>query len=171
MSRRIAPLPPIVLSPEEKRERELARQRARPRRGRASRGVPRAKVIAVKRLTRAVLAAEAFATTLVPADVLAERPRTRGDCVDGERPCPWVSCKHHLYLDVNPENGSIKLNRPDLEPWELEHSCALDLADRGGLTLEDVGLVTNLTRERIRQVEVRGLLALKRHPLSAALGD
>ena len=22
-----------------------------------------------------------------------QRPRTRGDCVDGERPCPWVGCR------------------------------------------------------------------------------
>jgi DNA-directed RNA polymerase sigma subunit (sigma70/sigma32) len=50
---------------------------------------------------------------------------------------------------------------PDLEPWELKHTCALDVADRGGITLEEIGEVMNLTRERIRQVEVRGLLKLK----------
>jgi hypothetical protein len=50
------------------------------------------------------------------------RPRTRGECRDAERPCPFVACKHHLYLDVNPETGSLKLNFPDLEPWELEDS-------------------------------------------------
>ena len=43
----------------------------------------------------------------------------------------------------------------------MEHSCALDIADRGGITLEDVGVIMNLTRERIRQVEVRGLEKLK----------
>src|SRR4029077_6719314 len=32
-----------------------------------------------------------------PQDI--ERPRPRGDCVGGERPCPFVSCAHHLYLD------------------------------------------------------------------------
>ena len=77
------------------------------------------------------------------------------------RPCPWVACKHHLYLDINPETGSIKINFPDLEPWELKHTCALDVAERGGITLEEVGEIMNLTRERIRQVEVRGLLKLK----------
>ena len=74
------------------------------------------------------------------------------------RPCPYVSCKHHLYLDVNPETGSIKLNFPDLEVWEMAETCSLDVADRGGITLEEVGEILNLTRERIRQVEVRGLL-------------
>jgi DNA-directed RNA polymerase sigma subunit (sigma70/sigma32) len=32
------------------------------------------------------------------------------------------------------------------------------------ITLEEVGLVTNLTRERIRQVETRGLLKLLAAP-------
>ena len=40
---------------------------------------------------------------------------------------------------------------------ELGESCALDVAERGGITLEEVGQIMNLTRERIRQVEVRGL--------------
>ncbi len=89
------------------------------------------------------------------------RPRTRADCVNGPRPCNFVSCKHNLYLDVNPETGSIKLNFPDKEIWELEHTCALDVAEKGGITLEEVGEIMNLTRERIRQVETRGLMKLR----------
>jgi len=89
------------------------------------------------------------------------RPRWRADCENGPRPCMYVSCKHHLYLDVNPETGSIKLNFPDKEIWELEETCALDVAERGGATLEEVGSIMNLTRERIRQVETRGLLKLR----------
>jgi Sigma-70, region 4 len=89
------------------------------------------------------------------------RPRTRAECVNGPRPCLFVSCKHNLYLDVNPETGSIKLNFPDKEIWELEHTCALDVAEKGGITLEEVGAIMNLTRERIRQVETRGLAKLR----------
>lgn len=95
------------------------------------------------------------------AELESARPRTRGDCRDAPRPCPFVGCKHHLYLDVNPETGTIKLNFPDLEPWELAETCSLDVADRGGAVLEDVGGIMNLTRERIRQVEVRALFQLK----------
>jgi hypothetical protein len=99
------------------------------------------------------------------ADLLKQmddtRPRTRADCVNGPRPCMFVSCKHNLYLDVNPETGSIKLNFPDKEIWELEHTCALDVAEKGGITLEEVGEIMNLTRERIRQVETRGLMKLR----------
>ncbi len=89
------------------------------------------------------------------------RPRTRAECINGPRPCLFVSCKHNLYLDVNPETGSIKLNFPDKEIWELEHTCALDVAEKGGITLEEVGAIMNLTRERIRQVETRGLAKLR----------
>ncbi|AKU91112.1 DNA-binding protein AsgB [Vulgatibacter incomptus] len=95
-----------------------------------------------------------------------DRPRSRADCADAPRPCLFVSCKHHLYLDVNPETGSVKLNFPDKEVWELEETCALDVADRGGITLEEVGVIMNLTRERIRQVESRGL-----HKLRVVAGD
>jgi hypothetical protein len=95
------------------------------------------------------------------SSVEASRPRTRADCINGPRPCLFVSCKHNLYLDVNPETGSIKLNFPDKEIWELEHTCALDVAEKGGITLEEVGEIMNLTRERIRQVETRGLAKLR----------
>src|SRR5687768_11501655 len=129
--------------------RKIRRRRRRTR--------PRSKTIAMKRLTREEL--RVGAAMYPPVDI--PRPTTRAECREEMRPCPWVACKHHLYLDINPETGSIKINFPDLEPWELQHTCALDVAERGGITLEEVGEIMNLTRERIRQVEVRGLLKLK----------
>jgi hypothetical protein len=129
--------------------RKVRRRRRRTR--------PRSKTIAMKRLTREELRQGAL--MYPPVDI--PRPNSRAECREEMRPCPWVACKHHLYLDINPETGSIKINFPDLEPWELKHTCALDVAERGGITLEEVGEIMNLTRERIRQVEVRGLLKLK----------
>ena len=120
---------------------------------------PRGTTIAMKRLSLADLRIGAALYPAEPADL--DRPRTRADCGAEARPCPWVACKHHLYLDINPETGSIKINFPDREPWELEHTCALDVADSGSKTLDEIGEITNLTRERIRQVEVRGLVKLR----------
>jgi hypothetical protein len=118
---------------------------------------PRSRTIAMRRLTREEVRQGAMLLPYMDYD----RPATREVCRSAERPCPFVSCKYHLYLDVNPETGSIKLNFPHLDVWEMKDTCALDVAERGGITLEEVGEIMNLTRERIRQVEVRGLLKLK----------
>ncbi len=94
------------------------------------------------------------------------KPRTRGECAGVPRPCPYVSCRYNLALDVS-RNGAIKVNFPVqvdgmVEPdWEnITHSCALDVAEQGGHTLTDVGERMNLTRERVRQVEERALAKL-----------
>ena len=119
------------------------------RRSRRKRDV-RARTISVKRMTKRELE---LGRMLYPETAI-DKPKTRAECAQGERPCPFVSCKHHLYLDVSAKTGAIKLNFPDLEVWEMTETCALDVADRGGTTLEEVGAIMNLTRERIRQVEV-----------------
>lgn len=100
---------------------------------------------------------------------LPPRPRTRGDCEGTARPCPYVGCHYHLYLDVNEATGAIKFNFPHLEPEQMGESCALDVADRDGVTLEEVGVATNLTRERIRQIETMGLEAIREATESSTL--
>lgn len=117
----------------------------------------RARTISIRRLSKAELNR---GRALFPEEEYW-RPTTRAECVDMERPCPFVSCKYHLYIDVHPVRGSIKINFPDLEVWEMTETCALDIADRGGITLEEVGEIMNLTRERVRQVETQGLAKLQ----------
>jgi hypothetical protein len=126
------------------------------RRSRRKREV-RARTISVKRMTKRELE---IGRMLYP-ETDYYKPATRAECAEGARPCPYVSCQHHLFLDVSSRTGAIKLNFPDLEVWEMNESCALDIADRGGTTLEDVGAIMNLTRERIRQVEVKALAKLE----------
>jgi Sigma-70, region 4 len=130
------------------------------------RGRRRSKTMSRKEIARELRRQRAFGLIdpeleAVIQEIESHRPRSRADCANGPRPCMFISCKHHLYLDVNPSTGSIKLNFPDMEVWELAETCALDVADRGGITLEEVGSIMNLTRERIRQVETRGLLKLR----------
>src|ERR1700733_14234871 len=138
-----------ALSPAE----EITREQRRSRRKRDV----RARTISVKRMTKRELE---IGKLLYP-ETDYYKPKARAEWAEGPRPCPYRSCKHHLFIDVSPRTGAIKLNFPDLEVWELGESCALDVADRGGTTLEDVGAIMNLTRERIRQVEVKALAKLE----------
>lgn len=128
--------------------------------GRARNGVRRSITLNASRASKAELHrlqmehnAEEIATY--------DRPITRGDCLpggcNGARPCPWVSCKAHLALDVDEHTGSIKVNFPDLDVWQMPRTCALDVADEGGKTPEEVGVYANLVRERVRQIEARAL--------------
>ena len=144
----------LTMSDESKAQRPIRSSTAR--RG-ARKGLRRSKTLALRRLSRE----ETAEARQIIESLKHLRPKTRGDCRNAERPCPWVSCKYHLYLDVNPQTGSIKLNFPDLDVWEMHETCALDVADRGGTTLEEVGALLNLTRERIRQVELSGLEKLR----------
>ena len=88
-----------------------------------------------------------------------ERPRTRGDCQAGPRPCPWVSCRHHLYLDL--VRGEVKVNRPDCQPEDLRDSCALDVAERDGVPRGDVAEMLGISPERVRQLEDSGLKRMR----------
>ena len=160
-----------VLTPElegagdaENAQEPVTREQRRSRRKRAV----RARTISVKRMTKRELE---IGRLLYPDTEGVEHPRTRAECANGMRPCPFVSCKHHLYLDVSAKTGAIKLNFPDLEVWDMTETCALDVADRGGTTLEEVGAIMNLTRERIRQVEVKGLAKLEALREMASLRD
>jgi hypothetical protein len=110
------------------------------------------------------------------------RPRTRADCVGGPRPCPWVSCIHHLALRVQP-NGTIMLNSGPgyrgsgagraLNPRKvaggaaevsrlialavelveaLPHTCALDVADEGEHNFVQIAELLGIDKERARQI-------------------
>lgn len=88
-----------------------------------------------------------------------ERPRTRADCEGRDRsePCPMVSCRHHLYLDVR-RTGAIQIRFPDREPWEMgADSCALEMAERAAVSIDVVADRLNLTREMARNVELHAL--------------
>lgn len=122
-----------------------------------------------KTLSQKALRRERLAAEVVDVEDLAElerqRPRVRGECADGPRPCPFAGCRFHLYLDVTPA-GSLLLNHPETEVDQLAESCALDVAERGGVTMEAVGELLGVTRSRVEQIERRALAAA-----IAAAGD
>jgi hypothetical protein len=95
--------------------------------------------------------------------VLGSRPTVLGDCEPEPGPCPHVSCRANLYLEVDEDTGAVKLNFPDKEVWELAETCAFKVvARRGALSLEEVGKLLNLTQERVSQIEEGGTDRLKR---------
>jgi hypothetical protein len=81
-------------------------------------------------------------------DAMPARPITRGDCVRGIRPCPWVSCRFHLLdviefpsgmTDVRSIRVRANANQRAVDRFTerasdllvgLVDSCALDVADR-----------------------------------------
>ena len=115
----------------------------------------RVRTVAKRRLTKHLLQLEHVP---YPADV--ERPTTRAQCCEQERPCPFVSCRYHLYLDVKP-GGSIRMNFPELEPWELQETCTLDIAERGGVSFSTVADAINVSKQRVEQVQSEALRKLQ----------
>ncbi len=125
-------------------------------------GIARSRVIDLRRVGKTQLALWTAEAPPERPGVDYDRPANRNECRGGERPCPFVSCMHHLYLDVSPTNGAIQFNFPGLDVDDLAETCAIDIADRGGVALEVIGSVLNVTRERSRQIVVKALRKIRR---------
>ncbi len=88
----------------------------------------------------------------------------RYQCARIERPCPFVGCVHSMFLRIT-DSGSIVFLFGTQEPWRMpaEQSCVLDIIEaKKHLTLEEIGDIWGLSRERIRQIEETALDKLKR---------
>ena len=111
-------------------------------------------------------------------------PTVRRECIHGDRPCPWIRCKHHMLwglLELTESGQIISLKRrtqklSDAEVLELlfslKETCVLDVADRGSVTLDDIGQIWEMTRERVRQIiecksdkDKIGAIQRLRHPV------
>ena len=78
---------------------------------------------------------------------------TEGACMACIEPCPRTMCRYHIHSDAR------KLQI--MKRVESETTCSLKLANRGGMTLEEIGSIMGLTRERVRQIETRGKTRLR----------
>ncbi len=83
------------------------------------------------------------------AVALPAPPARRAECIEGPRPCPWSTCRYHLRV----ERRGLQAAKADV----TQETCALDLAERGGMKLQEVADVLGVTRERVRQIELRAL--------------
>jgi DNA-binding CsgD family transcriptional regulator len=75
------------------------------------------------------------------------------------RPCAETSCRYHLAHDLGPGRGR---RAPRMPIETMKDTCALDVAELGGQTLEEVASRLNITRERVRQIEEKALAKLER---------
>ena len=101
-----------------------------------------------------------------PPSINAEnpRPKTVAECEDMGtefNPCPFVSCKWHLYLEVT-DKGHLRHNFPGKELWELPHTCLLKAVESGQIEDNvDVGRHMNVHRSRVQQLLKSALPKLK----------
>ncbi len=90
-------------------------------------------------------------------------PTTRGDCLPGgsneARPCRYRGCRWHLDRE----------RRWLHQVPDMTESCVLDVADRGGATLEEIGDMLGLTRERVRQIEEEAMERFTKRFLDAVV--
>ncbi len=86
-------------------------------------------------------------------DSSAPRPRVRADCEALPRPCPFPDCRYHLA--------------PESRGAPFVYSCALDAADDGPHTLEEVATILGLSWDEVRDLEVAALQKLR----AAVLGE
>jgi len=98
------------------------------------------------------------------------RPRSRQDCIQGPRPCPFVGCRHHLYLDFTPV-GSVKFNFGHQEETlaQMPETCSLDVADRGEHDMTKIADYLNVTPARVQQEVASALHKLRMYGLNAQL--
>jgi hypothetical protein len=126
---------------------------------------PRPKSFGTGRVSRAERAEMIVdVAALKKAGAYRRRPKTFGECKPG--PCPWVSCRAHLKLDVDPVTHAVKDNFPGVDVDEMVETCSLraaDLVDDGDvMPLERVGAFANITLERARQLVAESLVSMRR---------
>ncbi len=87
----------------------------------------------------------------------AGRPRTRGDCIGGPRPCRWTGCRHHLAVTSSALGARVRSRDPEA----LRESCALDVADRGGASPPAIAELMGLSETSVFEALASGLAKVR----------
>ena len=92
-----------------------------------------------------------------------DMPRRRSECLSRKRPCPWVRCKHHFIWLVWDKLRDKSNDEITDCITEMKFSCVLDIVDNyREMTLEQIGELLNLTRERVRQIEEKAITRIRK---------
>jgi len=90
------------------------------------------------------------------------RPVTYADCEHIPMyDCPFLTCEHNLGIDL--KSGGRVINKTG-HPY-----CLLKLTEKGGLTLQEIGDIFGLTRERVRKIEEITLIKLRKSGMNIDL--
>lgn len=90
-----------------------------------------------------------------------QRPRKVSECPTG--PCAFVSCRHHLAIDVGPR-GALKIAFKGKEIDKLAETCALRAAAQGPQTTVEIGRLLAVTPARISQIFGSAMNKIRRDP-------
>ena len=101
-----------------------------------------------------------------------DAPTNRKQCSGNERPCPWVRCKFHLVLESFSSPHLVSDDEIVDKLLTMPETCLLDVVENGEKTLEEVGTILGITRERVRQLEglsdkeyiKKGIQKIRKHP-------
>jgi hypothetical protein len=168
-----APAPPTVDPPAPPRSRQLPLWRIPLRRPKA----PKPKSLGRKPLSKEEREEKRRLDYLEYPSVQARRrlpvlqmPATRAGCANVPRPCPFIHCRSNNYL-TQTGDGVLKVTYPDLLPHQMDpdYSCAEDVVERGGATVEEVSYALNMTDERTRQLTVSATRKIKASPFGREL--
>lgn len=123
-------------------------------------------------------------------EIMCEAPQTRGDCINGIRPCPWLRCSYHIFwVKADLRDKNLRWKKTKIRGWHkerprtaedilnnmtndevleiifnLKETCVLDVAEEGGVTLERIADILNITRERVRQIINATINRIKNSP-------
>jgi hypothetical protein len=82
---------------------------------------------------------------------------TRGACRKLPDPCPHAMCRFNLTNERRDNRGA---KPAEIHLPVVREACALEAAEQGGMTLEEIATRLSLTRERVRQIELGALKKL-----------
>ena len=86
----------------------------------------------------------------------------------GVRPS-WIAA--HASRDGFQERAEASADRAVELLERLEETCSLDVADRGEHTLDEIGQVMRVSKERVRTIEADGLSVLRRRRMPREEGS
>lgn len=94
--------------------------------------------------------------------VLSRQPRNRVECPPADVPCPFVACRYHVWTSTTLRQGVVVDVQVGRGWGDVKHTCALVLAEQGPRTMDQVGKILGVSRERVRQLEAGAIQFLRR---------